>query len=729
MSARLGLFSLLLTSVSAAATPPTFEARRFAESPTLDGVLDDAAWKAIAEDVSFSERKPALRATPPVATGLRVGYDDEALWFAVRCDDVPGGVTARTLTRDSFEIFSDDALSVKLDVFRDNRTTLGFVTNPLGAQLDYQAIEDGKFRAELDLVWDVAVSRRDDGWTLEMRIPFRSLGIDPARLPAVMGLNLSRDHARRNATYDWSLMPPPYSPIAASLYGNLVGLGTGEAGTGVALSVTPFTTLGIRAEGDGGPADGTANAGVDARLTVGTGTRATVTINTDFAQADVDDQVVNLDRFGLFLPEKRDFFLTDVELFEVGRREVTQPLYTRRLGLRQGKAVSVLGGLKVASRPLPGLRFGLLQVTTRPGPGTPWTSSTAARIEALGEKDSQWTVGGLLTHRQGDDANDFNVVFGLDGAYRGPLPLLIEAAVYGSLTGSGALAPDSATGGLASGLGQDEPAPAATFRALYRGALVRPSLDYAWLEPGFRADLGFVRRTGVQTVDTQVDVEPRLGTAGLEKVTITTAASVVLPTDASELLDWTARAEAALLWDAGYRIALGGGYREETVRDAFTVGDGTRIDPGVYGGAFGTLSLSSPGTKSVYASLDGEGRAYFGGWLVGGAAAIAWKPVEQARFELAAEYRRGLMGDEPDFDAVVFNGRLALGFTRSLGLDLYGGTALLDDQASVSARLRFGYLPGSDLFLVYQLDLDTAGETRVALQSLLAKLTLRWDPL
>ncbi len=705
--------AILFCAAHAAAGPNT-------EAPRLTGLqLDgriDAAWAAAPVSDDFSERRPTQGATPPVATRFRAAIDDEALWLLVECDDTPGGVTALTRTRDTVEMFSDDAVSVKIDAHSDRRTTLGFATNPLGAQLDYRAIQDGDFRVEVDRLWEVAVERRDDGWTAEYRIPFAALGLEAHALPPSIGLNWSRDHARRNATYDWSLMAPPYSPVSASLYGTLrlLSARTEDAPepAGGALVATPFFTAGLR-EGES-----SANGGVDAQLSTAN-THLSLTINTDFAQVDLDDQVVQLDRFGLFIPEKREFFLAHAETYDVGRSGVFQPLYTRRIG--SGDA-ALLGGLAVSSRHRaeegPAVRVALLQATTRPTATQPWTSSLAARAELVGTGRSQWSSGLIATHRHGEDPDDHNVVVGLDATYRGPAPLVVRAALLGSMTGGSAGSP-----GVAVGLGEEElaVAPALHLRVVGRDSLVQPLLDYAFVHRSFRADLGFIERGDVHDVTLGVNVEPRIQAGGLEKATITVTGEGAASGAATDLLDWAARLDASLTWDAGTWFAVGGGYRSDTVRRGFVVGP-REVAAGSYEGAFASVTLSSPSTLALYGSLTADARAYFGGWLVGGNTSATWKPLDRVRLELACDVHEALFETGEDFTTVVANGRLSLGLTTTLSLDLFTGYGLLDEILRAQARLRFEVLPGSHLYVVYEvLDDEELSHT------LLAKLALRVD--
>lgn len=733
--------ALALTTGAARADRPTLRALPLRGAPpVIDGRVNDAAWGGAAASDRFVERKPRLRGAPPVQTRFRVVFDRHALYFLVECrDDHPDEIRGLTLTRDSFNVFRDDAISLKLDVERDGRTTLGFVTNPAGARMDYRGINESDFRVEFDSVWQVATTRDQKGWIAEFRLPWAALGIDPRSPPAEIGLNLSRDHPRRNATYDWALMPPPFSAISASLYGRMTGLdalaalAAGEPTAGSALpsgrlAVVPHLSGGFRHTpgDDGDRLEPVYNAGLDLSARLGGSWRAQVTVNTDFAQVDLDDQVINLDRFGLFLPEKRDFYLNDLEVFVFGTGRRSQLLHTRRIGLRSGQPVSTLAGVKLVGRPVEALRVGLLQVTTRPSDDEPWTSWLVAR--GLIELGHGSNLGVMLTHRQSMEAEgDRNIAVGLDGAWRAQnTPLLIEGFALLSFTGDGAGEAAAATGGTTVTGGGDKPAPGAQLRIAWRDELVRPSLRYAWYDGNLRTDLGFFRRVDVHEGEAGLTVEPRIGKAGLEKLTIAATGSVTASGDASELLDWATALSVALAWEDGFRLTAAGGYGSQTVGADFTVGDHTTISKGVYEGGHATVGFSTPSVWRVSAGVDGTWRQYFDGTLVSVVGSLTVRPTTLLRVEAGGGWDFATFDDDrPSFHSGIVNGRVSLGFTPDLGLSVFGGWSHLAELLQVQGRVRWSWLPGSDLFLVYQLDLD-ANDGRPMFQSLVLKATAHW---
>ena len=731
------LIGVLLASSATghAQKTPTVQSKFSADTFKVDGRLDEDAWKKAARNSNFVERKPRLGQAPAERTEFAVRFDGAALYVAVWCfDRQPRTIRAKTRQRDSFAIFRDDAISLKIDPGHDHRTTHGFALNPGGARLDYRGVNESSFLVEYDALWQGAARRTPLGWTAEFRIPFVALGIDPRTPPRRIGFNLSRDHSRRNATYDWALLAPPFSPVAASRYGHLEGLhrlpallkGQALAG-GSRFALVPYVLGGFRQARDAGSleTDGVFNAGLDARAVLGGGFRMQATINTDFAQVDLDEQVVNLDRFGLFLPEKRDFFLRDVETFNFGRSEHAQLLYTRRIGLFSGEEIPLLGGLKLVGRPSSRTKIGLLQTITRAEASRPWESQSVMRGRY--EFGAGSHAGLMLTHRQSleQTADDRNSAVGLDGAWRGKKrPILVEA--YAMLTMTGARASDAA-----SAVGQpkpsaDKPAPGAGGTVFWRGRLIRPYVQYAYCHRDLRADLGFIKRVGVHDIVSGIEIEPRIERWGIEKIIAEVYGGAVIDL-AGELLDWSAVASLSLRWDAGFNLSFIGQRLVETVQAPFSPAPNATINAETYRMNYLQAVLITPSVLPVNLELYLTLRDYYGGAMLIFRGVVEARPTRLFRFELGAEHSQARFSNDPasNFHTSIINGRVGFALTSDLQLDSYAAWNSLARLVRLQSRLRWRYRGGSDIFLVYQHDLDESAK-KTLFQSLQLKVTFRW---
>ncbi|MEM9692464.1 MAG: DUF5916 domain-containing protein [Myxococcota bacterium] len=703
--------------------------------PLIDGRLDDLVWRKAPRIGGFVERSPQLRKKPPVDTRVAFLFTKDALIVGVWLDgiEVPIG---RSQRRDDGAIFRDDAISIKLDPGNDGRTTYGFVLNPRGARLDYRGIDESDFRTEYDSVWLGDAHVNGTNWTAEFRIPWASLGIDPTAPPPSIGLNFSRDHARLTATYDWALMTPPLSPIAASRYGRLEGLAplveVAEDSASATLQVLPYAVTGFRrvpqAGTDNLEAESLLDAGIDAKARIGR-VRAHLTVNTDFAQADLDNQVVNLTRFGLFLPEKRDFFLEDLEVFSFGQPQEAQLLFTRRIGLAPGtanlEAIPILAGAKVVGRPVDQLRIGLLQATTQPLDGTPWTSHGVVRN--LVELGGGSNVGVMATHRQSlEDEDDRNITFGGDGAFRAQdTNLVVRAFGMGTVTGANAPDPTIAAGGDGRGGFANRVAPGGGLEVTLREQFIRPTLNYRAFHPEFRGDLGFFRRVGVHSGEASLELEPRLDHGGINRFNTGVSARLVGAWQGDALLDygqtWFGQVRTTEGYVAGTRIS-----RDfERVQQPFTVGRRTTITPDEYRMWIATLFANSPSTYVISGDIELIGRDYYGGRLLEANVNTSWAPSSLLRFDLGGIYDRVTFGDLPDFSSLVINGRTNFGFRPDLGLRIFTGYNLLGDVLQLQSRLRWSYTPAADMFVIVQTDLDDDA-WRPLFSSILVKSTFRW---
>ncbi len=718
--------------------------------PNIDGRLDEAAWQGAAVSAGFVERKPKLGAAPPVHTEFRLLFDAGALYIGVFCAEPdPQAVTARTTARDAFAIFADDAISIKIDALHDERTTVGLVLNPAGARLDYRGVNESQMMREWDGVWLGAAARVAGGWSAEFRVSWTVLGIDPQRPPVRLGLNLSRDHARRNATYDWSLMPPPFSPIAASRYGHMAGLGplqglaAASTATGDETGASGPSRSEPKAEADRGflavpwalaalsqPAGAALthrlDAGADLLLRRG-GLRAQVTLNTDFAQADVDDAVVNLDRFSLQMPEKRDFFMRDVERFTFGRQGAAQALYSRKIGLDRGQRVPIAGGVKAVGEVGDAMQLSALNVVTRPHGTQPWTNHSALRGQYQLAGGSY--LGAVFTQRQSlARADDANTVVGIDGALRGGRrPLLVEAFALLSRTGGAATqavqdvgAKSGSQGGTSSA--ESQFGQGAGISMTWRGLLLRPSLAWLWSDADLRADLGFLRRVGVHEADASVVVEPRIGRLGLERLRLDANAGTVLRPGHADgtLLDADAAAGFDLVWNEGWQVGGEVQQLHESVLRTFDLA-GEPIEIGRYTMQRWVVGLESPSVRSLSGWLDVEGRDLYGGTAMALRGGFALRPGTWLRLEGGGSAQRLRFGADERW-VIVANGRAAIGISPDLNLDLYAGWDRLAGRVPMMARLRWTWRRGSDLFLVYN---GTAQAGRFG-HSAICKLTFAW---
>ncbi|UCC48742.1 MAG: carbohydrate binding family 9 domain-containing protein, partial [Gemmatimonadota bacterium] len=360
---------------------PVLRARPIADSAAirLDGALDEAAWQDGDIASGFRQQEPEEGAPASEPTQIRVLYDHENLYIGVWAfDSRPDRIIARQLERDAQLGLSrfgpsggDDAIELILDTFHDRRNAYYFGTNPQGIQVD-GLITDESHEPDLDWdgVWDVRARTTNDGWTAEFAIPLRTLRFPANAGEQTWGFNVQRVVARKNEQSLWTAWSREGEGLhRVSRAGELDGLDSLRRG--LDLSVKPYVLTSVGQdylERPSGSADFEPDVGLDAKLGLASGLVLDVTVNTDFAQVEADEEQVDLSRFSLFFPEKREFFLENAGIFEFGAPHFHGPpplllFFSRRIGLQQAQTVPIIAGTRLTGR-AGAQTIGLLNVTT-----------------------------------------------------------------------------------------------------------------------------------------------------------------------------------------------------------------------------------------------------------------------------------------------------------------------------------------------------------------------------
>src|SRR5881296_1006965 len=400
------------------------QAVRITDALKIDGLLDEPAWSLAQPATDFLQQQPTEGAVASERTEVRVLFDDRNIYFGIRAFDSDAAhINARELVRDA-EFSNDDTVAIVLDTYHDRRNAFRFIVNPLGTQQDALITDEGR---DINVTWNgswISAGRIDDkGYTVEIEIPLTTLrfkeGIES------WGFNISRIIRRKNEENLWTSWQRSFGLERVSQAGELAGVenirwrrlreikpyASGEWREGVPLIGRNGLDAGARAR-----------IGIEvAKLGITPSLTAEFTVNPDFGQAEVDDQIVNLSRFSVFFPEKRDFFLENSGIFLFGRQGANQAFFTRRIGLTDnGAPVPIDYGVKVTGKIGP-YNLGFLQVQTRKlgetstGLGIPRQQFTVLRVKRDILKRSY--VGAILVNRQGattEGGSSYNRVGGAD---------------------------------------------------------------------------------------------------------------------------------------------------------------------------------------------------------------------------------------------------------------------------------------------------------------------------
>lgn len=703
--------------------PKAVRAVRASTVLVIDGVLDEPAWQT-AETVSdFIQQEPRVGEPVSERTEVRVLFDDDALYFGVRCfDSNPAGIVARERRRDN-PLTSDDRFEIVLDTFHDHRNGYYFVINPLGTQFDALITDEGQ---DLNVEWDErwwSETRIDEqGWSAEIKLPLTSLrsarGID------TWGVNFKRFIRRKNEIAQWTAWDRDFLFYQVSQAGHLAGVG--ELRPGLTLRVKPYLLGGasrhsMTATAPEGGADPRARRAVHRvsdlglevlRFSVTSGLTAELTGNTDFAQTEVDEAVVNLTRFPLFFPEKREFFLERAGIFDFGpggRRggqteRNLQMFFSRRIGLTEDRQpVPVLGGGRLVGH-AGGLDVGVLSVQTGRFDRIPGSHYTVARAKR--NVFARSYVGGFFSNRQASRA-DYNRVIGADASFT----FLKNVDLAGFISKSST-----------PGRNGDQYAGRVKFN--WFSDLYEVFLEHLYVGPDFQHDVGFVRRYDIERTDAAFIWEPRPGVLDIRNLVfrsevIYTANTQGLLLTREQIFQFTSRFQS----DDAVRFNVTDTF--DRLDRPFAIAPGVVVPPGDYAfrDQFGEIELRR-GRLFSGAVRYGAGR-FYGGERRYVRVTPAYQPAPAFSLETSYE-ANDIALPAGAFVTHVVNARANLNVSNR-----WLTTALVQyDSASrrevLFFRLNFIYRPGDDLFIVLNRTRER-GTGRPADYALLVKLTYSLD--
>jgi Carbohydrate family 9 binding domain-like/Domain of unknown function (DUF5916) len=473
--------ALLLPSLSLAITVDddrkSFEISRAATAPVIDGRLDDAVWADAAVVDDFHQTSPTNGAIPSEATIVRVTYDDEFLYIAAELrDSNPSGIRATQMIQGKM-FFSDDRFWVMLDSFNSKRNDYFFQVNANGMRRDALRENNSQFIDEWAAIWYAESSINEDGWATEIAIPFKSVSFDANS--DTWGINFGRGIIRKQEFALWSSQDrqdwPAYGGEVSGLAGMEQGLGL-DIVASVSLSESRDLVL--------GETQSNFEPSLDARYRITPSLSAILTINTDFSTAEVDAQQISLDRFSLFFPEKRDFFLQDAGIFEFGNIDTNgRPFFSRRIGLSEdGEPIGIDGGVKLTGR-IKNFNIGALAIRQEANGDVTAKDLVVARASMNILDES--AVGFIMTN--GDPtSNESNSLVGVDFLYRnsdGPFGQIVTGNFWAQQSDSSDLFGDDQAFGVRLETPNDR---------------VSTYLAAEEIQQNFNPALGFVNRAGIR---------------------------------------------------------------------------------------------------------------------------------------------------------------------------------------------------------------------------------------
>ena len=689
----------------------TMRAIRLDEPLRLDGQLDERVYQTIAPVTDFIQQEPSEGAPATEQTEVWVLFDGETVYVAARCwDPQPDQTVANEMRRDSYGMYGNDTFAVMLDTFYDRRNGFNFMTNALGGLFDQTITNERSTNLDWNTVWDVQTTRFEQGWTLEMAIPFKSLryGTDAGQF---WGINFQRRVAWKNETSFLTPIPAALrssGSLQFSSAATLVGLDVPASAT--RFEIKPYAIADLATDLGASPRvlnqPGGA-AGFDVKYGVTQGLTADFTYNTDFAQVEVDEQQVNLTRFSLFFPEKREFFLEGQGIFNFGAGYEYDPItsyftgalfggaapalfFSRRIGLEDGQTVPILAGGRLTGKVGP-YSIGLLDVQTGEGGLTGSRPTNFSVIRVRRDVLRRSAVGGMFTGRSvSAKAQGASYTYGVDGVF----------SFYDNLSLNTYLARTETPGLHGDDLSYQT-------EVDYSGDRWSLKLERLGVGANFNPEVGFLRRNDFRRTFAEVRYSPR-------PRSLTSVRRFLLQPSLDYITDGAGRLETRLQqlllgaeFENGDRLFGGVTDNFEFLKRPFRIAQGVSVPVGGY---------SFVNTRLVYAlgeqrPITGAITFDRGGFFDGRKVSVGYnRPRVNLGAQLTVEPSLSfnwITLPEATFTSGLVSTRVTYTVTPRMFVSTLVQFNSSNDSLGTNVRFRWEYQPGSELFVVYTDERDT----------------------
>ena len=686
-------------------------ATRLAQPLKIDGRLDEVVYSTVPAITDFIQTVPAQGQLSTEKTEAWVLFDENYIYVTGKMyEDVPPEQwTANEMRRDTGQLRQNDMFGVLFDTFHDRRNGFNFYTNPLGGFADQIITDEGNPNVDWNPVWQVRTGRFDGGWTAELAIPFKSLRYN-AGTNQTWGIQLRRSIRRKNEWTHLTAVPASTggstSIFRVSRAATLVGLDLPQASKNIELK--PYAISKVTSDVAKSISNDVApNAGLDAKIGLTANLTADVTVNTDFAQVEVDEQQLNLTRFSLQFPEKRDFFLEGRGIFDFGRGGPTANLagasgansaltptlfYSRAIGLSAGRVVPLRAGGRVTGK-AGKYSIGLLNIETgaEEVSGAPATNFTVARIKRDILRRS--SIGMLVTNRSESNVvrGASNVAYGADAAF----------SFFQNVSMGGFYSRSTVEG-------KNDDNQSYQGRFDYAGDRYGAQLQFLNVGANYNPEVGFVRRFGFDRTYASARFSPRPRThfKGVRQFTYQGSLEYIEnSTGRLETRNQTAR--FALERQNSDLFVVEGGTNYELLVVPFAIAPGVRIPSGGYPFNDVTVSYQFGQQRRLNGTMSLQRGEFYNGTITGyGLTGARFAILKQWSVEPSLQVNDVKL-PAGDFTTTLLRARTDYGFTPRMfmsGLVQYSSTG---NVFSSNLRFRWEYRPGSELFVVYTDERDT----------------------
>lgn len=674
---------------------------KISESPTIDGLLNEKVWQTSIPVSDLLQQEPVPGNNPSLKTEFRIIYDNENLYIGVMCyDDEPDKIIAREMKWDGF-ISADDNIKLIFDTFNDDRSAYWFGTNPLGAQNDalLTGFEMKDFNEDWNGVWEVECAILENGWSAEFKFPFSTFKFYDIQ-EQVWGFNILRSIRRKNEEVLWTSVGKNLGLLKIAESGNLTGIENIKRGNPVYLK--PYFSTG--AQFINGNKKYLAEPGLDIKYGITETLSLDVTVNTDFAQVESDRARINLTRFPLFFPEKREFFLEGSKTFDFNLGGNNNLFYSRRIGISRNQEIPIIGGAKLVGR-MGDFELGFIDMQTAEKGSEPTTNygTVRAKYDLLNSSYAGFMLTNKLTNQQTQTSlgGDFHFSF---NDFLGDKNLIIHAsAAKSDLQNS------------------NKNSWAGNFYIDFPNDLIDTYLGYRFIQSKFDPEVGFVSRRGYQQLVYNLDISPRINSGGIKKLefeviesSMTFGRNGVL--ESAEF----AVSPLGIEFDSGDQVGFGIHRTFDKPDEDFEIFDTTKVKAGSYWYTTYGLGFESSPMRNIY----GEVNFMTGGYYNGKRSELEGRITFTVNKNLA-------IGGDFTYNHININnntlntsevgGRLTYTFSKHINSSVFAQWN--NEQNEMNINYRFNWKPkiGSDLYIVINQLLSTENKVRSKDLTILAK--------
>lgn len=687
------------------------KALRTHEIIEIDGFLNEEDWSRTQVIDDFTQQYPNEGEPLSQRTEVRLLYDKEKLYIAFNCFDTqPNKIVANEMRRDGM-LWQNDNIYIMLDTYGDKLQCFFFRINPLGAKSDTAVTDGGEnLNGSWDCIWDAAGHQHEKGWTVEIAIPFNQLRFKKDE-KMVWGVNFGRNIPRTTETSQWIQVPKSQSwpgtfhPI---YQGKLTGLE--DISSPSYFDIKPYL-LGGFAENIDDSSDWQRNKardlGLDMKYGFTSNLTLDLTLNTDFAQVEADQEQVNLNRFSLYFPERRDFFLEGSGLFSFGADiggwgpPPLSVFYSRRIGIEDEREVRILGGGKLTGK-VGAFSVGALNMTTAVSEHTPMTNFSVIRMHRHILSDS--SVGFILTNRQSSLGGAYHRNGGIDLFLRPHDQWRIRAMTVGSWS------PDV-----------DERDYAWYISNNWRNKHFRFNASYLDIGPDFSSEMGYVYRNDVRSLKMNSGVSSQINRSIIRDVRVDVSGNYVLDHD-NKLIRWEGFIGGDISFPTSDGLNINFQRYFDRVDAAFNIED-AEITAGKYEMNQYSMNVYTDSSRpfSIYGGLNyGD---YFLGKKLGYYIDSQWRATHQLALDSRFSRNHLYFPDISNITTTIIGGRINYAFNTRIFTKLFAQYNHTEERASANFLLNYIYRPGSDFYLVYNQTWTTSDGFNTTEWTILSKFT------